>query len=233
MEIFLLHLIVVQKIPQHVAFIMDGNRRYAKDVGIPIAMGHVEGFQMMQRIIRWLYLLQVSEVTVYAFSIENFKRTQSEIAILFSLVRNAIHHIKRHDVDYKKYNTRIKVIGRLNMLPKDIREAIVDIESKTKDNNGFKINIAVAYTSRDDITGGIRSVCREVQNNLLESKSVSEKDIERNMLTKNCSSPEILIRTSGETRLSDFLLWEVKYRKDSQKNSPWTSNATSFTDIYG
>uniref|UniRef100_A0A1B0D0P4 Alkyl transferase n=1 Tax=Phlebotomus papatasi TaxID=29031 RepID=A0A1B0D0P4_PHLPP len=181
---------------------MDGNRRYAKDVGIPLAMGHVEGFQMMQRIIRWLYLLQVPEVTVYAFSIENFKRPQSEIAILFSLVRNAIHHIKRHEVDYKKYNTRVKVIGRLNMLPKDIKESIVDIETKTKDNDGFRINIAVAYTSRDDIAGGIRSVCSEVQNNLLKSENISVKDIERNMLTNNCSLPEILIRTSGETRLN-------------------------------
>ncbi|XP_059612561.1 dehydrodolichyl diphosphate synthase complex subunit Dhdds-like isoform X2 [Phlebotomus argentipes] len=210
-EIFLLHLMVVRKIPRHVAFIMDGNRRFAREMNLPLPMGHVEGFQMLQRMIRWLFLLRVPEVTVYAFSIENFKRTRSEVSILFSLVRCAISHARRHELEYIKHNVRVRVIGRVNLLPKDIRDAIDEVEIKTRHNDGFRINIAVAYTSRDDIVGGIRGVCEEVQSNLLSPESIDEEDVERSLLTNHCNPVDLLIRTSGETRLSDFLLWEVNF----------------------
>ncbi|XP_055681803.1 dehydrodolichyl diphosphate synthase complex subunit DHDDS-like [Lutzomyia longipalpis] len=209
MEFFLMQLVVVRKIPRHVAFIMDGNRRYAREMNLPIPMGHLEGLQMLQRLLRWLYLLRVPEVTVYAFSIENFKRPQSEVSLLQAIARNAIYHVKRHEIDYRRANIRFQLIGRIDMLPEDIRQVLISAEAQTKDCTGMRINIAAAYTSRDDIVGGIRKVCRKVVNSAMHPHDVNEEEIERNLRTNRCNKPDLLIRTSGETRLSDFLLWEV------------------------
>ncbi|GAB0088504.1 hypothetical protein DMENIID0001_029480 [Sergentomyia squamirostris] len=208
-EIFLMHLIVVRKIPKHIAFIMDGNRRFARENNLPTPMGHVEGFQSLQRLVRWLFLLQVPEVTFYAFSIENFKRTKAEVNLLFALFRNAILHVKRHESEYRKYSVRLKVLGRVDMLPKDIQDDIHQVETETRNNTGFRINIAIAYTSRDDIMRGIKKVCHQVKDGSLNVDQVGQDDIERNLMTNDCSPLDVLVRTSGESRLSDFLLWET------------------------
>ncbi|GAB0098636.1 hypothetical protein DMENIID0001_144000 [Sergentomyia squamirostris] len=208
-EFFLLHLIVVRKIPKHIAFIMDGNRRFARENNLPTPMGHVEGFQSLQRLVRWLFLLQVPEVTFYAFSIENFKRTKAEVNLLLALARNAILHVKRHESEYRKYSVRLKVLGRIDMLPEDLQDHIREVERETRNNSGFRINIAIAYTSQDDITRGIKSVCHQVKDGSLNVDTVGQDDIERNLMTNDCSPLDVLVRTSGESRLSDFLLWEA------------------------
>ncbi|XP_055681802.1 dehydrodolichyl diphosphate synthase complex subunit DHDDS-like [Lutzomyia longipalpis] len=188
---------------------MDGNRRYAREVNLPIGIAYVEGFNVMQRVLRWLYLLGVSEVTVFAFSMDNFRRSQSEISILKSVTLNSFKHMAHYANVYKEANVRFQVIGRYKMFPEEVKEIVRVAETETKDLNGMIFNFFAAYSSHDDIVGSIKDVCKKVVNNEMHPHDVNEEEVERNLQTNRCSKPDLLIRTSGETRLSNFLLWEL------------------------
>ncbi|GAB0089741.1 hypothetical protein DMENIID0001_043420 [Sergentomyia squamirostris] len=210
-EIFLLHMIVVHKIakPKHIAFIMDGNRRFARENNLPIPMGHMEGYQSFRRLIRWFIALQVPEVTFYAFSIENFKRSKAEVNLLLTLFQNVLLEMNRSESEFKNSNVRFKMLGRIDLLPKDVQDHIHQMETDSKNNSGLRVNIALAYTSQDDIVRGIKNVCHQVKDGSLNVDTVGQDDIQRNLMTNDCNPVDVLVRTSGESRLSDFLLWEA------------------------
>uniref|UniRef100_A0A1B0CHF8 ditrans,polycis-polyprenyl diphosphate synthase [(2E,6E)-farnesyldiphosphate specific] n=1 Tax=Lutzomyia longipalpis TaxID=7200 RepID=A0A1B0CHF8_LUTLO len=140
LEFLLLRLAVGLKVPQHVALILDGNRRYAREVNLPIGIAYVEGFNVMQRVLRWLYLLGVSEVTVFAFSIDNFRRSQSDIQILQAVTLHAFKNMALHTNIYNEANVRFQVIGRCKMFPEEISEIMHVAETETKDLNGMIFN---------------------------------------------------------------------------------------------
>ncbi|GAB0086155.1 hypothetical protein DMENIID0001_001530 [Sergentomyia squamirostris] len=188
---------------------MDGNRRFARENNLPIPMGHMEGYQSFRRLLRWFIALQVPEVTLYAFSIENFKRSKEEVNLLLTLFLNAFLDMNRIESEYRNNKVRYKVFGKIDLLPKDVQDHIHKLETETRNNSGLRINIALAYTSQDDIVRGIKSVCHQVKDGSLNVDTVGQDDIQRNLMTNDCNPVDVLVRTSGESRLSDFLLWEA------------------------
>lgn len=187
-------------IPNHVAFILDGNRRWARERNVATSEGHKVGAKTLMELGNFLEALGTKELTVYAFSIENFKRPKEEVDFLMDLLVKIAEEFRK-----LLPKMRFRFVGNLKLLPKDIQDLILELLEKTKDNGGIVVNIAIAYTCRDDITRGIVKVLDKE----MDPKFINGQTIQDNMYTKDFSDVDILIRTSGETRLSDFLLWEV------------------------
>lgn len=200
-------------IPNHVAFILDGNRRWARERGMKESEGHRNGAESGKRIIDFLAVVGVKEVTMYMFSIENFNRKPEEVKILMDKFAEEIGNFEKLSP-----NSRFRGIGNRSLLTPFFRQALADIEENTKDKKGLIVNMAIAYTCRDDVTAGIKCV--------IEKEEIQNQDhtkLQQNMSTKDVSEVDILVRTSGETRLSDFLMWEVskKYYIFNGKNSSY------------
>ena len=190
------------KIPKHVAIILDGNRRYAKKFGLPKLRGHAKGFNKIKDMLKWCTELGIKEATLYCFSTENFNRDQKEKNYLFNLFRKKIREFKNNPTINNK-KIRINIIGRISMFPKDMQEAILDIMEKTKDYSNYKLNLALAYGSRNEIVDAFKKIM---------SKGI--KEIDENTIKENLYLPDdvdILIRPGGEKRLSNFLLWQNSY----------------------
>jgi|SRR3989338_204440 len=190
------------KIPKHVAIILDGNRRYAKKFGLPKLRGHEKGFNKIKDMLKWCTELGIKEATLYCFSTENFNRDQKEKNYLFNLFRKKIREFKNNPTINNK-KIRINIIGRISMFPKDMQEAILDIMEKTKDYSNYKLNLALAYGSRNEIVDAFKKIM---------SKGI--KEIDENTIKENLYLPDdvdILIRPGGEKRLSNFLLWQNSY----------------------
>lgn len=196
-------------IPRHIAFIMDGNRRFAVKSNIGKSQGHSKGFDKLSEVLQWCLDMGVQEVTVYAFSIENFKRSQEEVDGIFDLARDKFRRLLSEKDKLMELGIRIEVIGNWNMFPKDIIESIAEAMTETRHNNRAVLSVAFAYTSRDEITHSIETIVAGVQRDEIETTDITEELIARCLYTKDRPNPEMLIRSSGETRLSDFLLWQV------------------------
>jgi ditrans,polycis-polyprenyl diphosphate synthase len=198
-------------IPHHVAFIMDGNRRYARKNNYERARGHLLGFDKLSETLRWCLDIGITEVTVYAFSIENFKRSKDEVDGLMELARNKFARLldERHLID--KYGVCIRVLGNINLLPRDIQEIVAEGVNMTKHNNRAILNICFAYTSRDEICHAMQCVAEGVSLQMIRESDISESLLERCLYSSKSKPPDLLIRTSGEVRLSDFLLWQSGY----------------------
>lgn len=193
-------------VPKHVGIIMDGSRRYARAHKLEIKEGHNMGFGTMASILELLYESGVEHATVYAFSIENFHRLNFEVQALMDLTREKLKQVSQHGELCEQYGIRIKILGNIKLLPPDIRSVLLETERKTLNNTRAVLNVCFLYTSRDEMTTAIRSV---VQDSLINNNTnVDESNIEGALFTQNSPPLDLLVRTSGHTRLSDFLLWQ-------------------------
>ncbi|XP_073937006.1 dehydrodolichyl diphosphate synthase complex subunit DHDDS isoform X2 [Castor canadensis] len=198
-------------VPKHIAFIMDGNRRYAKKCQVQKQEGHSQGFNKLAETLRWCLHLGIPEVTVYAFSIENFKRPKNEVDGLLDLTRNKLQRLMEEQEKLKKYGVCVRVLGDLHLLPLDLQELIAQGVQATKTYNRCFLNICFAYTSRHEITNAVREMAWGVEQGLLDPSDVSESLLDKCLYSNHSPNPDLLIRTSGEVRLSDFLLWQASH----------------------
>ncbi|XP_014473865.1 PREDICTED: dehydrodolichyl diphosphate syntase complex subunit DHDDS [Dinoponera quadriceps] len=196
-------------VPRHVAFIMDGNRRYANKKHVAKVEGHTKGFDKLAETLNWCMDLGVTEVTVYAFSIENFKRSQEEVDALMQLAKQKFKRLLEEKVKLMEHGVCIRVIGNMSLIPEDMRKLIAEAMTITKNNNKAFLNVAFAYTSRDEITYAIKDITKGVKCNEILPEDINENLISECLYTYNSLNPDLLIRTSGEVRLSDFLMWQI------------------------
>ncbi len=189
-------------IPKHLAIILDGNRRYAKKLGIPKFKGHEKGFNKIKDLLKWCVELGVKEVTLYCFSTENFNRNKDEVNYLFNLFRKNIKDFEK-DKTVNDNKVKINIIGRLSMFPEDMQKSMKEVMEKTKDYGNYKLNLALAYGGRSEIVDAFKRI---MGNEI--------KEIDENIIKKNLYLPDdvdLLIRPGGEKRLSNFLLWQNSY----------------------
>ncbi|XP_055539837.1 dehydrodolichyl diphosphate synthase complex subunit Dhdds [Wyeomyia smithii] len=196
-------------IPRHVAFIMDGNRRFARKENIEKTEGHSKGFDKLSETLQWCLDIGIQEVTVYAFSIENFKRSQDEVDGLLNLAKEKFDRLRQETDKLRERGIRIRVIGNIGLLPFSIQESIRSAILETENNSKAFLNVAFAYTSRDEMTHSIRAVAEGVSEGRLQEDDIDEQLLGQCMYSSECSKPDLLVRTSGEVRLSDFLLWQT------------------------
>ncbi len=196
------------RIPAHVAIIMDGNGRWAKKRGLPRKMGHVEGCKVVEQTVEDAARLGIRYLTVYAFSTENWKRSEEEVSALMQLFR---YYTKRLLKIAAENNVQVKMIGERSRFPEDIVEGINALESTTKDNTRMTFIIAVNYGSRDEIRRGMTRMMRDCREGRVDPEEVTEELISSYLDTAGIPDPDLLIRTSGEERLSNFLLWQLAY----------------------
>ena len=195
-------------VPQHVAIILDGNGRWAKSKGMPRNYGHAQGSKNVERICEEAWRLGIKYLTVYAFSTENWNRPQDEVDALMNLLRR---YMKTCLTTKKKNDMKVRVIGDITRLDEDIRSRILELEEATKNNGGLNFQIAINYGSRDELVRGIRRLAQDCVDNKQDPAEITEAVIERYLDTHGIPDPDLLIRTSGEQRLSNFLLWQLAY----------------------
>ena len=196
------------KIPRHVAVIMDGNGRWAKAKGLPRKMGHVQGGKNVEDLLYVCDELGIKYFTVYAFSTENWKRSEDEVAALMTLLRS---YLSSGFKKAAKNNVRIRIIGDRTRLAPDIQKLIEDLEEDSKNNTGLQFQIAINYGGRDEIVRMMRKTAEDVKSGKVNPEDINEEFISNNLDTKDIPDPDLLIRTSGEQRLSNFLLWQIAY----------------------
>ena len=195
-------------IPQHIAIILDGNGRWAKSKGMPRNYGHMEGAKNVERICEEAWKMGVKYLTVYAFSTENWKRPNDEVEALMKLLRNYMVNCKKRA---NQNNMCVRVIGDKTKLDEDIREKIADLEEATKNNTGLHFQIAINYGGRDELRRAMGKIAKEVQEGNLLPEDITESVIEDHLDTAGLPAPDLLIRTCGEQRISNFLLWQNAY----------------------
>ena len=199
---------IVYQIPQHVAIILDGNGRWAKKHFMPRNVGHSQGAKTVEQICEDAWDLGIKYLTVYAFSTENWNRPQSEVQLLMKLLRKyLIECIERTS----KNNMRVRVIGEKSRLDDDIRTAIEELEEVSAANTGLNFTIALNYGSRDEITRAVRKIAGECKDGSLVPEEITEALISARLDTAELPDPDLMIRTSGEQRLSNWLLWQLAY----------------------
>lgn len=195
-------------IPQHVAIILDGNGRWAKKRHLPRNMGHRQGSKVVEQIIEDAHDLGIKYLTVYAFSTENWKRAEDEVKALMMLLQNYLdEYSKRADTE----NIKVKILGDITDLSEGMQKSIKRCMERTKDNTGVTFNIALNYGGRDELIKAIKQISAKVKNQEIDIEEISEKLVSDNLYTKGQPDPDLLIRTSGELRLSNFLPWQLVY----------------------
>ncbi|MBE6493234.1 MAG: di-trans,poly-cis-decaprenylcistransferase [Methanosphaera stadtmanae] len=209
------------KMPKHVAIIMDGNRRYSKIQGNMSAIeGHKRGVDTLENVLEWCIDLGINIVTVYAFSTENFNRTEKEVKDLMDLFVNSFMSIRTNKKIHKN-KVRLKAVGKLELFPQEVRDAIADAEKSTENYHEKLINIAMGYDGRVEIVDTVKKIAQKVKDGELEPEDIDEKMINENLYTKGLDDPNLVIRTSGEERLSGFLLWQSSYSELYFTDSLW------------
>lgn len=196
------------KVPQHIAIILDGNGRWAKKKGMPRNYGHAQGSKNVERICEDAYRLGVKYLTVYAFSTENWKRPQDEVNALMNLLRN---YMKTCLKTAEKNRMRVRVLGDKTALDEDIRGRIGELEEATKNNDGLNFQIALNYGSRDEMIRAMKKLCQDIKTDTIALEQIDEKLFETYLDTHDIPDPDLMIRTSGEQRLSNYLLWQLAY----------------------
>lgn len=197
-----------RSVPQHVAIIMDGNGRWARKRGLPRTAGHYQGAKVVEQILYDADAMGIKYLTVYAFSTENWSRPQSEVKTLMNLLRT---YMRTSLQKCAKNNVRIRVLGDRSKLDEDLIEAIDDLERDTKNNTGLQFQIAINYGGRDDIRRGVMKIAEKVRSGELDPASITEATVSENLDTADIPDPDLLIRTSGELRISNFLIWQCAY----------------------
>ena len=197
-----------EDMPKHIAIIMDGNRRWAKKQGKPASYGHKEGAKTLEKIVRYANKIGLKHITVYAFSTKNWKRAEDEVKALMLLLQNYLDdYSKRADTE----NIRVKILGDITALSDGMQKSIKKCMERTKDNTGVTFNIALNYGGRDEIIRAIKKIAEDVKENKLDINNITEEVVSNNLYTNGQPDPDLLIRTSGELRLSNFLPWQLVY----------------------
>ena len=197
-----------RNLPTHIAIIMDGNRRWARAKKLPIKLGHKEGAETLKKIVRYCNNIGIKYLTVYAFSTENWKREQEEVDALMKLLEQYLDDFTE-EADTE--NVIIKVIGRRQDLSDRLLKKIDSAIDRTKDNKGIVFTIALNYGGREEITHAIREISEDVKEGKLEVDNIDEALVSKYMYTKDYPDPDLMIRTSGELRTSNFLPWQLVY----------------------
>ncbi len=195
-------------VPRHVAIILDGNGRWAKKKMMPRNYGHAQGSKNVERICELAYKMGIEYLTVYAFSTENWRRPQDEVDALMKLLQNYLSTSIKTSM---KNNMRIRVIGDTEKLSEEIKKSIRELEEASKNNTGLKFQVAINYGSRDEILRAAKALALDVKENKTAIDHIDEETLEQYMDTKGIPDPDLLVRTSGEQRLSNFLLWQCAY----------------------
>lgn len=197
-----------ENLPEHVAIIMDGNRRWAKAKGKPASFGHKEGAKTLEKIVRYANKIGIKYITVYAFSTENWKRTEEEVKALMFLFQSYLtDYAKRADDD----NIKLQFLGDKTALSSSIQKSMQECIEKTKNNTGITFNIAINYGGRDELLRAIKTIAAKVKTGSLNIEQIDEDIVSNNLYTSHQPDPDLLIRTSGEQRLSNFLPWQLVY----------------------
>ena len=200
--------IAPEHLPGHIAFIMDGNGRWAKKRGLSRNIGHAEGSRMLKEVVKACYNLHIRYVTVFAFSTENWARPKEEVDQLMKLL---LEYLKNAEADLEGRAVRIRIIGSRKGLPEDILREIDRVESNTAGNGEMDFIIAINYGGRQEILEATRTLAEKVAAGILRVEDIDEACFEEHLFTKGIPSPDLLVRTSGEQRLSNFLLWQCAY----------------------
>ncbi|CCG81078.1 Uncharacterized protein C4D7.04c [Taphrina deformans PYCC 5710] len=223
-ESILISALALGPVPRHIALVMDGNRRYARLHRLETAEGHALGFESLKGILEVCYKAGVEVVTIYAFSIENFKRSKYEVDVLMDLAKDNLLQLCQHGDIADQYDIRIKILGQRGMVSDDVQKVIARAEKMTEHNTRATLNVCFPYTSRDEMTAAVASfVVRTEQGGFTtdQIETLDETEFEKELMTAGCPDPDLMIRTSGVERLSDFLLWQAG-----------KSTTISFVDVY-
>ena len=210
-----------QNLPKHIAIIMDGNRRWARAKGLPVKLGHRVGAKTLEKIVRYANKIGIKYITVYAFSTENWKRTEEEVSALMGLFQSYLDdYSKRADSE----NIKVKIIGNRQGLSDKMKSSIEKCMDRTKNNTGITFNIALNYGGRDELLNAVKQIAEQTKNGELNIDEITEQVISDNLYTKGQPDPDLLIRTSGEIRLSNFLPWQLVYSKKEIENLEQNKN---------
>ena len=198
----------LNNIPTHIAVIMDGNGRWARRRGLPRTMGHRAGMDSLRAVVRALDSVGVKYLTVYAFSTENWKRPKEEVGMLMSLIREYIY---KELMALHRQKVKISILGDVKGLPDDVQKKVAEAMEKTKDNPGMRFNIALNYGGREEILRAVRCLAERVQEGALQPQDITGEVLAEFLYTAEIPDPDLIVRTSGEMRLSNFLLWQGAY----------------------
>ena len=214
--------------PRHIAIIMDGNRRWAKEHKLDGSFGHKKGAEVLETVAKYCNKIGIEALTVYAFSTENWKRTKEEVgAILLLLNMYLDKFLKTADLE----NIKLRVIGdREKNMPEEIKTKMIQMEEKTKNNTGLKFNIAFNYGGRDEIVKATQKIAKQVKEGKLNIEDITEDTISNNLYTAGLPDPDLLIRTSGELRTSNFLPWQITYSEFMFLDKYWPDFTTDDID---
>ena len=205
-------------VPQHIAIILDGNGRWAKAKGMPRNYGHAQGSKNVEKICEEAWRMGIKYLTVYAFSTENWSRPDNEVAALMKLLRN---YMKTCLKTAAKNDMKIRVIGDIEPLDDDIKSRIRELEAATTDNGGLNFTIALNYGSRDELTRAAQKMAKDCAEGKIKAEEIDESVFETYLDTHGIPDPDMMIRTSGEQRLSNYLLWQLAYSEFYFTDVPW------------
>jgi undecaprenyl diphosphate synthase len=208
----------IKNLPRHVAIIMDGNGRWARERGLPRIEGHRRGAESVREIVRVSGELGVEYLTLYAFSIENWNRPKTEVSALMRLLE---FYLKEEIAELNKSNVRLAAVGRVHELPDSAQKQLEKSIVALKKNTGLTLVLALSYGGRAEIVDAVRSICSEVKSGRLDTADVDEKVISQHLYTRSIPDPDLLIRTSGEMRVSNFLLWQISYAEIYVTETLW------------
>jgi len=200
--------IIKEKLPNHVAIIMDGNGRWAKQKGLIRVIGHENGTKAVRQAVEASAEIGIKNLTLYAFSTENWKRPKLEVQTLMKLL---VKSLKKEIKTLQDNNIRLSAIGSLHDLPEKAQQELLDVIEKTKNNTNMTLTLALSYGSREEIVNVIKELSVKVKNNIISPESIDESIINKHLYTQNLPDVDLLIRTSGEQRISNFLLWQIAY----------------------
>ena len=196
------------ELPQHIAVIMDGNGRWAQQQGKNRLRGHEAGAKAVRKTVEAAAKLGIKHLTLYAFSTENWNRPKTEVSTLMSLL---VRNLRRELRQMTKNNIRLSAIGSLDKLPKKVREELVEVIEKTQSNTGTNLTLALSYGAREEIKQAVIDISKKVKNSIINVESIDETIINEHLYTQHLPDVDLLIRTSGEVRISNFLLWQIAY----------------------
>ena len=207
-EVDLKNQIHTEKLPKHVAIIMDGNGRWAKQKGLIRTIGHEKGSRAVREVVEASAEIGIENLTLYAFSTENWKRPKLEVDTLMKLL---VSSLKKEIDTLQDNNIKLNAIGKLDLLPKKVFGELTDVMKRTKNNSRMTLTLALSYGSREEIVHAIKEIGNKVKNNIISHENIDETIINEHLYTRNLPDVDLLIRTSGEQRISNFLLWQIAY----------------------